>query len=117
MGDHFDFRGGVFNQPFVGKQVTQVTTVQSVQVARPDDKFYVVMKGWSLIGDDTQVTGPDKVAMSLDMANSYVLTRKGEDGYVSEGAEIQEDGTACHSFYDDDDHQVIWYWVESVDAV
>ncbi len=111
MGDHFDFRGGVFNQPVVAKQVT--TAVQSVQVVRPDDKFYVVMKGWEFLGDTT--SGPDKVAMSLKAANDYVTTRK-EPFYTSEGVDMMDDGTAYHSFTNSDG-EVVWYWVESVDAV
>lgn len=111
MGDHFDFRGTVYYGPVVGKSV-QVTT-QVTEVARPDDKFYVVMKGWEFLGDST--SGPDKVAMSLKAANDYVSTRT-EPFYVSEGVETMEDGTAYHSFTNSDG-EVTWYWVESVDAV
>lgn len=105
MGDHFDFRGGVFNEPFIGKQVTQVTTVQTV-VARPDDKMYVVMREDWMEGDyesDTKyVVG---VAMSKERANDFIRNWVDIEGYLHPWfASYNEDGTIRRE-YRSDDHE------------
>lgn len=86
MGDHLDFRGSVFNEPFVGKSVTTVT--QSVTtVARPDDKMYVVMR--ADFYDNAENAYPIGVAMTLEKANNFVKT------YRIDGAKLvaHEQGT------------------------
>lgn len=92
MGDHFDFRGGVFNEPFIGKQVTQVTTVQQVEVARIDDKVYVVRRYDWVEGDWESDTEQNiAAAMSLEGANQFILGWKDPEGYLEQYYENHTD--------------------------
>lgn len=72
MGDHLDFSGSVFNEPFVAKSVVHSSQVTSVHVTRPDDKVYVVLRtDYFYDGESTNVVG---VAMYKDAANDFVRT-------------------------------------------
>jgi hypothetical protein len=95
VADHLDFRGGVFNEPFVGKSVTQVTQTVTT-LARPDDKMYIVMRSdFYDYGEDAQPVG---AAMSMEKANIFVRS------YVVEGATLtahehcQRDGSWYRHF-------------------
>jgi hypothetical protein len=83
MGDHLDFSGSVFNEPFVGKSVVHTTQVTAVVPPRMDDKVYVVTRYDWLEGDhesDQRIS--ITAARSLAKANKYVGAWKDPEGYL-----------------------------------
>ena len=104
MGDYINFSGGVFNTPVIGKQVTQVTTVQTVEVARPDDKLYVVMREDWMEGDyESDAKYVVGVAMSKQRANDFIRNWVDVEGYLHPWfASYSEDGTIRREYRSDD---------------
>lgn len=102
MGDHFDFRGTVSYGPVVGKSV--LVNTQVTEVARHDDKMYVVTREDWMEGDyesDTKyVVG---VAMSKERANDFIRNWTDPEGYLHPWfASYNEDGTIRREYRSDD---------------
>lgn len=112
MGDYINFSSSVFNTPVVGKRVTQITQV-TAEVARPDDKVYVVMRYDWMEGDyesDTRyVVG---VAMSKAAANKFIRNWFDPDGNLRGWfSSNEEDGTLRREFKSDDYERMSMYVV------
>lgn len=104
--DHIDFSGSTFNTPVIGKSVTTVSS--TTNVARPDDKVYVVVRREYMIGDwESEATWNVGVAMTLEAAVRYIRNWRDKDGYFKEREIFHPgDGTIIRSFETDDEEHM-----------
>lgn len=102
MGDHLDFRGTVYYGPVVGKSV--LVNAQVTEVARSDDKVYVVMREDWYDGDyETETKHVVGVAMSKERANDFIRNWTDPEGYLHPWfASYNENGTIRREYRSDD---------------
>lgn len=124
MGDHIDFSGSVFNEPFVGKSVTvQSSSIASVTLPRLDDKVYVVLVVTETTAEDedhacySTYVDVKGVAMSVEKANKYIRSLTFQDAVMTH-EDISTDGT-LYRHYDltNSRDSTIAVYVDVVDVI